>query len=291
MVVLLAACGGKTPEEQLATAQQAFESRDFRTASIASRSVLQEQPNNGEARLLLGLVSLATGDIATAESELNRARDLGVDDPRLALGIAEVFLRRGQPSEAQVVLAGITGADRNADVELLSIDTMLALGELDEAEQRINALLAQGQDAIPLRVRLVQVSLARGDTEAAAALAENLVEDAPDSVAARRVAGQANQSLARFEAAAGHYERAAELAAKTGETIVEAESLFAAAASRLSLRQFEAAGTIIDRYVAVVGDNAASKYMRASSYFEQQQYSEANSLLRQAAIEAPDSAA
>ncbi len=287
LALMVSACGGATPEEQLATAQQAFEQRDYRSSSIAVRSLLQDQPENGQARLLLGLVSLATGDTPTAESELYRARDLGVDDIRLALGIAELMLRKGQPTEAQVVLAGIPDGEQNERVQLLLVDTMLLLGEFDAAEQRIDMLVAASDDPNSWEIRRGRVLLARGDAVGAAEQVTRLMKQQPDSAQVYRLAGLVAQNQNNFVSAAQRFEKAAALAASSGESSLLAESWYSAAVTRLRARQFDEAGIAVERYEAVMGENPAAQFMRASILFEQQQYSEANGLLRKAATSAP----
>ncbi len=43
------------------------------------KNALQQEPNNREARFLIGVSYNETGDILSAEKELNRAIDLGMD--------------------------------------------------------------------------------------------------------------------------------------------------------------------------------------------------------------------
>ena len=70
--VVLVGCG-KSDGEVLATAKSFIEKRDFKSAAITLKSLLQKQPESGEARFLLGKTLLETGDAAGAEAELERA--------------------------------------------------------------------------------------------------------------------------------------------------------------------------------------------------------------------------
>jgi cytochrome c-type biogenesis protein CcmH/NrfG len=71
-------CGLATSsEERLDRAEAAFQDGAYRAAMIDAREVLRREPDNIRGRLLLGRISLAAGDVGTAEKEFRRAVDLG----------------------------------------------------------------------------------------------------------------------------------------------------------------------------------------------------------------------
>ena len=73
----LIACGPSTPEERMSAAREAIESGDPRAAEIHLKNLLRENPDNGDARHLLGELLLAAGDPAGGEQSLLRAIELG----------------------------------------------------------------------------------------------------------------------------------------------------------------------------------------------------------------------
>jgi len=48
LLIALAACGHKTPEEEFEAAKQAQQQGDHKTAIVGLKTVLQQQPNHGE---------------------------------------------------------------------------------------------------------------------------------------------------------------------------------------------------------------------------------------------------
>ena len=91
VLLLLVACAGKkTSEEYLASAKDYIAQSDYPAATIELQNALQLDGNAAEARWLLGKIYLDTGDILTAEKELQRAQELGwsADDVRPAQAIA-----------------------------------------------------------------------------------------------------------------------------------------------------------------------------------------------------------
>ncbi|MDH3842000.1 MAG: tetratricopeptide repeat protein, partial [Chromatiales bacterium] len=101
LVILSAvsACGLALDNEQLvARAKQAETEGDLRAAVIDLRTVLQNEPDNIEARLLLGRIALKTGDAFEAEKSLRRAVELGVPTSEVIedLGLAMLGQRAYQ---------------------------------------------------------------------------------------------------------------------------------------------------------------------------------------------------
>ncbi|MEL6447888.1 MAG: XrtA/PEP-CTERM system TPR-repeat protein PrsT [Pseudomonadota bacterium] len=287
---LITACGGLSADEKLAEAQRAFEANDLRTASVTVRSLLQDEPDNAEARLLFGRVALKSGDIDTAASELNRARDLGISDPLLIESLAEVFLRQTRATDAQALLAGIPGAARSARVPLLEIDAFLQLQDYDAAAAAITALSSERPGDAEVLVRRAWLQIGREELESAydtamqARAADSMLVDAP------RAAGEAAQRLYRFEAAGEAFAEAGRLATESSRVSEAGSAWFAAAVSYLRARDFERASEAIDGYAGIVGDRPATKYLRASVNFEQRDFVAAQTLLQEAVFEAPDDA-
>src|SRR5215470_20248018 len=66
----------ETPDALIASAKDYATKNNYSAAVIQLKNALQQTPNNGEARLLLGQFLLETRDPASAEKELRRALEL-----------------------------------------------------------------------------------------------------------------------------------------------------------------------------------------------------------------------
>ena len=75
--MFLSGCG-QSPEQMVASAKEYLGKNDRNAAIIQLKNALQENPNLGEARLLLGRAQLQAGDLASAEKGLRRALELKV---------------------------------------------------------------------------------------------------------------------------------------------------------------------------------------------------------------------
>jgi tetratricopeptide (TPR) repeat protein/GTP-binding protein EngB required for normal cell division len=135
-------------------------------AAIATlERALAQRPDHATARYLLGLARLRQGDLDAAIDELARARELrpGFTEALIALG--EASLAKGEPTEAIGFLREAVAAG-GAPAALA--DAYLALGR---------AYLASGARAKGLRELRKALAEDPADEDAAAALAEALLED------------------------------------------------------------------------------------------------------------------
>ena len=89
---LIASCGlGIDNSDRLARGKLAYDNGEFRAAIIDTKRILQDEPENAEARLLLGRASLRVGDVSAAAKELQKAVDLGVDKSAVVVDLGMAF--------------------------------------------------------------------------------------------------------------------------------------------------------------------------------------------------------
>jgi cellulose synthase operon protein C len=86
-----------TAEERMEVARGSLESGDAATAMIHLRNVLQADPSNVEARVLLAEAAFKSGDFDSAAKEYLRAIDLGADAGRIPGAPGRVAGARGRP--------------------------------------------------------------------------------------------------------------------------------------------------------------------------------------------------
>ena len=77
LAMALVGCGKETPEVLVDSAKTFSAKGDYKAAAIQLRNVLQKQPENGEARFLLGQALNEEMDYVTAEKELRKALEYG----------------------------------------------------------------------------------------------------------------------------------------------------------------------------------------------------------------------
>ena len=119
IVASLLACGGNESSEQyLSSAKGYLAESNYQAATIELKNALRLDANSAESRWLLGKIYLETGDVQSAEKELQRARELGWQADDLYPALAQAWLAQGKFEEVLSIDHKSLQAD--AAAELLS---------------------------------------------------------------------------------------------------------------------------------------------------------------------------
>lgn len=150
---LVASCSAERSEtELLASARGAYGTAEYPAVIIELKNLLQTNPNNREARILLGQTYLALNNPISAEKEFVSAGRLGANEDDVLPPLSEALLLQG----------------KNEEVVLL---------------QPASELEPQPQSA--LQTAQAKANLALGNKEAAAALIDSALDLDPTSAEAR----------------------------------------------------------------------------------------------------------
>ena len=92
-------------------AQRALKDGKVNEAVIHLKNAVRTDPGNAEARFLLGQYNMQRGDIAGAEKEFREARKGGVEDERILMPMAQVYLQQGKADEllAEIAVEKLSG--------------------------------------------------------------------------------------------------------------------------------------------------------------------------------------
>jgi putative PEP-CTERM system TPR-repeat lipoprotein len=162
LMLALAGCG-KSPEQSIQDGRALLDKHDYKAAILELKSALQEQPNNREARLLLGKAHLASGAYADAEKELVKAREQGASNDEVVPALARTLLNQ---NENQKVLelalpAEVMNAQARAAVQVTRAEALLRLNKVEEARQAIN--LAEAADPKQPQLLFLKAKMAAGE--------------------------------------------------------------------------------------------------------------------------------
>jgi len=218
---LLAGCGKQNADELLRSARDYQAKNDHPAAIIQLKNLVQQQPQNGEARLLLGRSHLAVGDADSAEKEFRRALEHGqpptvvvpllalamleaghpekmlvdygtmkLDDPQadaaLQVVIGQAQLRLRKPREAAAAFAAALAADPgNAGARLGQARLLAVSGNLDEARQAVDKVVAEQPAMADAHLLQAELRTARGDRAGARAALEKAIAADPRHMVAR----------------------------------------------------------------------------------------------------------
>ncbi len=180
-LLLTAGCGGPNEEALLASARAHLAKNESEAARLEIKTALQANPQSGVGRLMLGTLMHDGGDMAGAEAELLRARELGQPEAAVVPLLAKTMVAQLKGRALVQQYGKVNLADAQADAEL---KTQLATAEaMDNDLPAAEAMLARALQAAPnhpsallLRARL---AAAGGDAASALKQVEALLAQQP----------------------------------------------------------------------------------------------------------------
>lgn len=204
----LTACGSPSVDDLLESAAELREQGRYESATAEYRQVLQEEPDNAEARFGLGHVQLLSGEYRRAVVALRRAQDLGIDPDRVQPLLARALLWSGEHEQLIEEIDPESVSDQRSRAEVLAYvgRAHLHAERHQDARSALDDALAMDGDSVPVLVSLSRLALAQEQHQEAADYAERALDADRDSSAARFARGDAARGLADDETAVAHYE-------------------------------------------------------------------------------------
>lgn len=289
-LMALAACGGGTPAERLERAERQFAEGDLRTASIELRNVLQAEPDNRDARLLLGLAALELGDAAGAVEQLGRARDLGAPASSWALPLGQAQVQTGRGAAAMRTLEEVEEAERDDTWLLLRSAALATDGDLDGARDAARQVLARSPEHVEATVQLGRLSASAGDNDEARRQAVRAIELDPNHPGGHLLLGGLELTAGNTAAAIDALDTAAQLAAATPVDSDELGALASLAQAYMVMNDREGLRRTRDRLQARAPDTPIAAYVRGAVLHLEGNHREAARSLQAAVDAAGDNA-
>lgn len=181
LAALLAGCGGDKPDSLIASGKEFLAKNDIKAATIQFKNALQQNPNLGEARFLLGKALLESGDDAGAEIELRKALELKYSSEQTIPLLANALLGSGQ---AKKLIDEFSETELPAGVLTSSFQTALsraylAQGNAEAAATALNKALAAQPDFAPALLTKARQKAAEKDFPGALAVIDGLLSKSP----------------------------------------------------------------------------------------------------------------
>ncbi len=182
LLFLLAACGRST-SDRLGQVRTLIERQDRAGAMVAVKALLQEKPDLGEARLLMGQLLVDRGEAAAAEIELRRALELGQPEAAVVPALARALLLGNRSAKLVAQYGGTSFPDRLATAQLKTTvaEAQATLGQLDAARDSADLALRAVPEHVPAQLLRARVTAVSGDLPAAIAEVNALLASHPRS--------------------------------------------------------------------------------------------------------------
>jgi putative PEP-CTERM system TPR-repeat lipoprotein len=283
---LLAGCGGGDPAQLVASAKDYLAKRDYAAAAIQLKNALQKEPANGEARYLLGVALLETGDVLSAEKEFRRALEYRYPQAAVLPQLAKAMVRMGEGKKLIEEFGAAKLDDPAAQAALMNeIGTAhLAAGEEKQAREAFAAALAARPGDARARIGEARITALGGDLPGAMKLADEVLAQSPAQPEA--LALKAELLLAQ-----GEFEPAKRVLAELVKAQpANGQARFALVSLLIDTKGFAEARSELDAMKKAVPGDLRSLYLEALLEFRQGNLAKAKEAIQQVLRVAPDHA-
>lgn len=178
--LLLVACGA-SPESMIQSAKDYIAKNDRGAAMIQLKNALQKEPNQVEARFLLGKLSLEQNDYASAEKELSRALSLGFPADEIVPLLGRALLNTDQGARILTEFPSIT---LQTPAARASAQAFIGLAQAQQGKRQLAAeAFEQALKEVPgfplARISLIRMNSAGRELTAILEDAESVLKTDP----------------------------------------------------------------------------------------------------------------
>jgi putative PEP-CTERM system TPR-repeat lipoprotein len=242
-IVVSAALGGcnrsKPTEQLLAEAKQYQQKGEIKAAMIELKNAVANSPENGEARLALGVLHVEAGDPVSAEKELRKALSLGIDKKRVLPSLAHALEQQGKFKE---VLDAIPADLAAGSAELLTLrgNAYLETNEVDKAKDAYGQAAGLQPDSGNVLIGMARLALYQKDVMAAETIIDQAVAKDPKNTDAWMFKGSLARSEGKMPEALAAFAQAAKIKPDHRTAYIEK------ALVEINLRKFDDAKADLD---------------------------------------------
>lgn len=288
--ILFASCGlALDSQAKLERGQAAFDDGDYRAAIIDAKAVLQDEPDNLGARLLLGRASVAVGDGAAAEKEFRRAADLGASRSEMLVGLGRALLLQGKFEE---VLAEISTdvADEAVRTLIMKIraDAHLGMNQPELAREMYSEVLGIDASDLEAQLGVARTYVAEQNLLQARETLDHVLAADENFVAALQLSGLLGLQRRDLQRASIDFERAIELARASGDAANEITALYGQTDVRFLQDKVDAVRPLVERMQEIAPDDPRTMISAARLAAADRELTRAQEILQQVLRKAPE---
>jgi putative PEP-CTERM system TPR-repeat lipoprotein len=277
MLTCLSACSKAelTDAEYVQSAKAYQDKGELKAAVIELKNALLQNPDNTEARLLLGTVYVELGDSASAEKELRRAQELGVSREGIVIPLAESLLLQGKYGQiiAEIQPQGSLSISDKAQVHALRGKAYIGDGELEQAAEAFRVAFELEPNLTSAQTGQARLASIRGNMEEARNWIDKALASNPESAEAWSLLGNIELTAGNAAEAEAAFSSAIKLRKDLGSDNID---IARRALARIQLEKYpEAEADIQTLKQGGFKDHPYVNYIAGISYFNQKKYPEA----------------
>jgi putative PEP-CTERM system TPR-repeat lipoprotein len=244
--------------EFLEDAEEFLAKGDVEAAVIQLKNAIKSDPDNVEARMMLGGIYLAGGAGQAAEKEFRAAIRRGVEDPAATVRLGRALLLQNKFDEAlQEVPTNQEDAKLRAEAFIVRGLAQLGLGQVDEAESSLRKAEELDPASAGIQVALTQLFLRRDDRAGAEVAIDRALALDPELVEAMVVKGELRRLEKDLPGAIEHFDRALAKQPDNGR------ALLGRAAALIDQGKLESAKADVNAVLAVAPEQPLANFLLA----------------------------
>lgn len=279
----VAACSKtQTSQALVSEAKQYQQKGDNKAAIIQLKNALQKNPDDSEARYLLGTIYYETGDPKSAENELRRAMSLGMSPDKVLPSLGKTLFIMGEFQKVLDETKQVSGEKQSAEISSLRGNAYLALGKGQEAKESFELALKYKADFPDALIGLAKHSLLEKDIDSATRFSEQAVSQNPQNPDVWLFKGDLLRAQGKPEPALAAYDQVLKLQPNNNSAHISKASL------EIDSGKFDAAKLDIDAARKETPNNLNVTYTQAMLDFRQGKSAAALESLQQVLHAAPE---
>jgi cellulose synthase operon protein C len=182
---------GQNPDKLVASAKEYLQKNDPKAAIIQLKNALQQKPEMGEARFLLGKAMLDGGDAPSASIELRKALDLKYSAEEVVPVLARALVLEGEGAKTIELYAAtqLTDPQRQAELKTALASAYVMGRDLPKAQAAATSALQLAPKWVPALLMQVRLAAAARDFDGALSQLDKLLAQFPFEAEAWQLKG------------------------------------------------------------------------------------------------------
>src|SRR2546427_11368205 len=252
-----------TEQERLQRAKNFKDEGKLQSSVIELKNALQKNPNNAEARWLLGEIYVDLGQAPEAEKELLKAKELGVAEESVKVPLGKALLAQGRYQRvlSEIKVDPEAPSPLQAKITVLRGQAQLGLRQLDEACALFNKSSEIDSSYVPAYWGLAQCAAAKGNLAQSRAQLEKALKLEDTNSGTWALLGDMERVTNNLSAAEAAYANA--LKYKPDNL----DALLGRAAARISDKKPDEASEDIDAALKIAKDHPVANHLRGVIHY------------------------
>ena len=271
-------------EEHIERAKDFQSKGDTRASILELKNAVQKDPNNAQARWLLGNAYLDLRLGGEAEIQLDKAVKLGINPKSARIPIARAQLYQGNFQQILDTLPAVDTEEPGILVQILDLrgNALLGLGKYPEGCQLFDRAIQSDKSFAPSYLGRARCEYSAGRTDAAVASAKQATTLDPRRLESWYLLGDLYRAIQRPDDALAAYDHALAIKAQDFDAIAYK------AMTLLSINRVKEAEAEIKRLNSLRPQAVLAKYLKAYLYYQEKKNNEAVNLLQEVLKDNPD---